>query len=142
MTAPRHTARQPELTVWGAISFHRRTPLVVIRGTLTEQWYVGDILLPLCCPSYHNIPGVNFSKIMPARTPRQLFLRLGFVLAQYYFCQISRRISPPIANVYTIMGRILQLARDFSVLTRHWTEFSTISRPITSANSINQFQVE
>ncbi|GFS48162.1 transposable element Tc1 transposase [Trichonephila clavipes] len=39
-----HTGAQPGVMVWSAISFYSRTPLVVIRGTLTSQWYVDDIL--------------------------------------------------------------------------------------------------
>ncbi|GFX09818.1 transposable element Tc1 transposase [Trichonephila clavipes] len=40
----RHTSLQSEVMVWGAISFDSRTPLGVIRGTLTAQRYVDDIL--------------------------------------------------------------------------------------------------
>ncbi|GFU63347.1 transposable element Tc1 transposase [Trichonephila clavipes] len=44
--------------VWGAISFDSRTPLVVIRSTLTEQRYVDDILrtvLLLFLLQYHGL---------------------------------------------------------------------------------------
>ncbi|GFU34152.1 transposable element Tc1 transposase [Trichonephila clavipes] len=34
-TTARHTGPQPEVMVWGAISFESWAPLVVIRGTLT-----------------------------------------------------------------------------------------------------------
>ncbi|GFY00445.1 transposable element Tcb2 transposase [Trichonephila clavipes] len=32
--------------VWGAIAYNTWSPLVLIRGTITAQWYVHDILQP------------------------------------------------------------------------------------------------
>ncbi|GFY24991.1 transposable element Tc1 transposase [Trichonephila clavipes] len=53
-TISRQIDPQEGVMVWGAISFDSRTPLVVIRGTLTAQRYVDDILrtflLPLILP--------------------------------------------------------------------------------------------
>ncbi|GFX12992.1 transposable element Tcb2 transposase [Trichonephila clavipes] len=36
--------------VWGAIAYNTRSPLVLIRGTMTAQWYVHDILQPHVLP--------------------------------------------------------------------------------------------
>ncbi|GFY14716.1 transposable element Tcb2 transposase [Trichonephila clavipes] len=49
---------QPGFVVWGAISFNSWTPLVVIRGTLTAQPYVNDILRTVLLPfllQYHGL---------------------------------------------------------------------------------------
>ncbi|GFT05107.1 transposable element Tc1 transposase [Trichonephila clavipes] len=43
-TVAHYTGPQQVSRVWGAISFDSRPPLVVIRGTLTPQRYVEDIL--------------------------------------------------------------------------------------------------
>ncbi|GFV43351.1 uncharacterized protein TNCV_1948641 [Trichonephila clavipes] len=57
-----YTGPQLETVVWGAISFKSRTPLVSIKGTLTAQWYVHDIMravLLLCLLQY---PGLIFQQ--------------------------------------------------------------------------------
>ncbi|GFX56454.1 transposable element Tc1 transposase [Trichonephila clavipes] len=52
-TVAHNSDPQPGVMVWGAISFDSRTTLVVIKGKLTAQRYVDDIvrtvLLPLIC---------------------------------------------------------------------------------------------
>ncbi|GFW92034.1 transposable element Tcb1 transposase [Trichonephila clavipes] len=42
----RHTARTAGVMVWGAIAYDSRSTLIVMRGTLTGQRYVDDILRP------------------------------------------------------------------------------------------------
>ncbi|GFW06748.1 transposable element Tc1 transposase [Trichonephila clavipes] len=46
----RHTSPQPGVMVKGAISFDSRTPLVVIRDTLTAQRYIDDIMRTVLPP--------------------------------------------------------------------------------------------
>ena len=48
--------------VWGAISFDIRTPLVVIRGTLTAQRYIDDILKPVLLPFLLQCPELFFQQ--------------------------------------------------------------------------------
>ncbi|GFV47851.1 transposable element Tc1 transposase [Trichonephila clavipes] len=55
-TVLHHTARTAGVMVWGAIAYDSRSTLIVIRGTLTGQRYVDDILRP------HTLP-------WPARSP-------------------------------------------------------------------------
>ncbi|GFV81904.1 transposable element Tcb2 transposase [Trichonephila clavipes] len=55
-TVLRHTARIAGVMVWGAIAYDSRSTLIVMRGTLTGQRYVDDILRP------HTLP-------WPARSP-------------------------------------------------------------------------
>ncbi|GFX34396.1 transposable element Tcb2 transposase [Trichonephila clavipes] len=45
-TVLRHTARTAGVMVWGAIAFDSRSTLIVLRGTVTDQRYVDDILRP------------------------------------------------------------------------------------------------
>ena len=49
-TIERHNARIGGILVWGAISYDSRSPLIVIRGTLTAQRYVEEILQPHVLP--------------------------------------------------------------------------------------------
>ncbi|GFT70053.1 transposable element Tcb2 transposase [Trichonephila clavipes] len=42
----RHTTPTAGVMVWGVIAFNIRSPLVLIRGTMTSQRYVHDILQP------------------------------------------------------------------------------------------------
>ncbi|GFV07157.1 transposable element Tc1 transposase [Trichonephila clavipes] len=53
---------QPEVRVWGAISFDSRPPLVVISGTLTAQRYVDDILRTVLLPFLLQYPGLIFQQ--------------------------------------------------------------------------------
>ncbi|GFV72454.1 transposable element Tc1 transposase [Trichonephila clavipes] len=57
-----HTGPQPEVIVWGAISFDSRTPLDVIRGTLTPQRYVDDILRTALLPLLWQYPKLIFQQ--------------------------------------------------------------------------------
>lgn len=53
----RHTARQPGVTVWAAISFNNSTPLVVIHGTITIQVVLRLYSRAHCLPflSWHYV---------------------------------------------------------------------------------------
>ncbi|GFS54510.1 transposable element Tcb2 transposase [Trichonephila clavipes] len=55
-TVLRHTVRTAGVLVWEVIAYDSRSTLIVIRGTLTGQRYVDDILRP------HTLP-------WPARSP-------------------------------------------------------------------------
>ncbi|GFY21487.1 transposable element Tc1 transposase [Trichonephila clavipes] len=56
----RHTGPQPGVMVCGDISFNSRTPLDVIRGTLTAQRYVDDILRTVLLPFLLQYPGLIY----------------------------------------------------------------------------------
>ncbi|GFU44736.1 transposable element Tcb2 transposase [Trichonephila clavipes] len=51
----RHTARTAGVMVWEVIAYDSRSTLIVMRGTLTDQCYVDDILRP------HTLPWVDRS---------------------------------------------------------------------------------
>ncbi|GFX78652.1 transposable element Tcb2 transposase [Trichonephila clavipes] len=48
--------------VWGAISYNTRSPLVLIRGTMTVQLYVYDILQPHVLLLMQRLPRAVFQQ--------------------------------------------------------------------------------
>ncbi|KFM65239.1 hypothetical protein X975_05542, partial [Stegodyphus mimosarum] len=48
--------------VWGAISFHSRTPLVVICRNLTAQRYIDEVLRPVVLPFMSRHSGLTFQQ--------------------------------------------------------------------------------
>ncbi|GFT32196.1 transposable element Tcb2 transposase [Trichonephila clavipes] len=56
----RHTAPTAGVMVWGAIVYNTWSPLVLIRGTMTAQRYVHDILQPHVLPLMQRLPGAIF----------------------------------------------------------------------------------
>ncbi|GFY05178.1 transposable element Tc1 transposase [Trichonephila clavipes] len=80
-TIAHDTIPQPEVMVWVVISFDSRTPLGVIRGTLTAQRYVDDILRTVLLPYLLQYPGLIFSKIMPDHIRHTLYYELSYSLS-------------------------------------------------------------
>ncbi|GFV52666.1 transposable element Tc1 transposase [Trichonephila clavipes] len=58
----RHTARTAGVMVWRAIAYDSRSILIVMRGTLTDQRYVDDILRPHVGPFLNGLPGAIFQQ--------------------------------------------------------------------------------
>ncbi|GFV87034.1 transposable element Tcb2 transposase [Trichonephila clavipes] len=48
--------------VWEAIAYDSRSTLIVMRGTLTDQRYVDDILRPHVGPFLNGLPGAIFQQ--------------------------------------------------------------------------------
>ncbi|GFV22016.1 transposable element Tcb1 transposase [Trichonephila clavipes] len=48
--------------VWGSIAYDSRSTLIVIRGTLTGQRYVDNILRPHIGPFLNGLPGAIFQQ--------------------------------------------------------------------------------
>ncbi|GFX39971.1 transposable element Tc1 transposase [Trichonephila clavipes] len=61
-TVLRHTARTAGVMVWGAIANDSRSTLIVMRGTLTGQRFVDDILRPHVGPFLNGLPGAIFQQ--------------------------------------------------------------------------------
>ncbi|GFV24515.1 transposable element Tcb1 transposase [Trichonephila clavipes] len=61
-TVLHHTDRKAGVMVWGAIAYDSRSTLIVIRGTLTGQRYVDDILRPHTGPFLNGLPGAIFQQ--------------------------------------------------------------------------------
>ncbi|GFV20177.1 transposable element Tcb2 transposase [Trichonephila clavipes] len=49
-------------TVWGVIAYNTRSTLVLIRGTMTAQRYVHDILKPHVLLLLQRLPGAIFQQ--------------------------------------------------------------------------------
>ncbi|GFS73838.1 transposable element Tcb2 transposase [Trichonephila clavipes] len=58
----RHTSPTVGVMVWGVIAYNTRSPLVLIRGTMTAQRYVHDILLPHVLLLMQRFPGAIFQQ--------------------------------------------------------------------------------
>ncbi|GFU81678.1 transposable element Tcb2 transposase [Trichonephila clavipes] len=61
-TVLRYTARTPGVMVWVDIAYDSRSTLIVIRGTLTGQRYVDDILRPYVRRFLNDLPGAIFQQ--------------------------------------------------------------------------------
>ncbi|GFS60673.1 transposable element Tcb2 transposase [Trichonephila clavipes] len=57
----RHTAPTAGVMVWGTIAYNTRSPLVLIRGTLTAQRYIHAILQPHVFATHATAPKSHFS---------------------------------------------------------------------------------
>ncbi|GFX77034.1 transposable element Tcb1 transposase [Trichonephila clavipes] len=89
----RRTAPKAGVMVWGVISYNTRSPLVLIRGTMTAQRYVYDILQPHMLPLLQRFP-------KPFSTRQGLALHSKGITRQsphYYYpslaCPIPRFVS-------------------------------------------------
>ncbi|GFV03803.1 transposable element Tcb2 transposase [Trichonephila clavipes] len=58
----RYTAPTAGVMVWGAIPYNTRSPLVLIRGTMTAQWYVHNNLKPHLMPLMQRLPRAIFQQ--------------------------------------------------------------------------------
>ncbi|GFS74615.1 transposable element Tcb1 transposase [Trichonephila clavipes] len=58
----RHTARTAGVIIWRTISYDSRSTLIVMRGTLTGQRYVDDILRPHVGPFLNGLPVALFQQ--------------------------------------------------------------------------------
>ncbi|GFU63877.1 transposable element Tc3 transposase [Trichonephila clavipes] len=61
-TVLRHTARTFGVMVWRAIAYDSRSTLIVMRGTVTGQCYVDDILRPHVGLYLNGLPGAIFQQ--------------------------------------------------------------------------------
>ncbi|GFX08764.1 transposable element Tcb2 transposase [Trichonephila clavipes] len=90
-TVLRHTGRTAGVMVWGIIAYDSRSTLIVMRGTLTGQRYVDDILRPHVEPFLNGLPEEFSSKIMLVRIQQEL-LKTSHVI----FTPFHGRPAPPI----------------------------------------------
>ncbi|GFX08670.1 transposable element Tcb2 transposase [Trichonephila clavipes] len=58
----RHTTPTADVMVWGAIAYRTHSLLELIRGTMTTQWYVHDILHPHVLPLLQRLPEAIFQQ--------------------------------------------------------------------------------
>ncbi|GFV95022.1 transposable element Tcb2 transposase [Trichonephila clavipes] len=58
----RHPTPTAGVMEWNAIVYNTRSPLVLIRVTMTPQWYVHDIVQPQLLPLMQWLPGAIFQQ--------------------------------------------------------------------------------
>ncbi|GFS76316.1 transposable element Tcb1 transposase [Trichonephila clavipes] len=87
----RHTARTAGVMVWGTIAYNSRSTLIVMRGTLTGQRYVDDILRSHVGPSLNGLPGAIFQQDNARRIQQEL-LKTSYVIFKLF----HGRPAPPI----------------------------------------------
>ncbi|GFX75555.1 transposable element Tcb2 transposase [Trichonephila clavipes] len=93
-TVLRHTARAAGVMVWGAIAYDSRSTLIAMRGALTGQRYVDDILRPHVGPFLNGLPGRQFSsKIMIIRIQQELF-KTSYVIFKLFHGRPASPICP------------------------------------------------
>ncbi|GFX34932.1 DDE_3 domain-containing protein [Trichonephila clavipes] len=95
-TIPKHCSTSHFPHSWciglGGIAYDSRSTLIVMRGTLTAQRYVDDILRPHVGPFLNGLPKAKFSsKIMLVRIQQEL-LKTSYVIFRLF----HDRPSPPI----------------------------------------------
>ncbi|KFM63882.1 Transposable element Tcb1 transposase, partial [Stegodyphus mimosarum] len=103
--------------VWGAISLVSRTPLAVIRGTLTVQRYVDDILSPVLLPFLLQYPDLIFRE--DNARPHTARAAMSCLTAyQTLPCPARSPDLSPIEPLWDMMGRRLHLPGNVVDLVR------------------------
>ncbi|GFV80648.1 transposable element Tc1 transposase [Trichonephila clavipes] len=77
------TGLQPGIMVWCANSFNNHTPVMVIRGTLTAQWYADDILRTVLLPFLLQYPGLIFQQ--DNAKPYEARVAMNYVIVVKHF---------------------------------------------------------
>ncbi|KFM71407.1 Transposable element Tcb2 transposase, partial [Stegodyphus mimosarum] len=117
LTVFRQTDRQPGVMGWGAISFHSRTPLVVICRNLTAQRYVGEVLRPVVLPFMSRHHWLTFQQDNARPHTAHVSATCRSACRTLPWPARSPDLSA-IEHVWSIMGRALQPARDVDDLMR------------------------
>ena len=111
----RHTAITPGVMVWGAISYDSRSPLVILRTTLTAQRYVDEILRPFALPFMARHSGAIFQQ--DNATPHTARISVDCLRAVDTVPWPAR--SPdlsPIEHVWDMLGRQIRAPRNVADL--------------------------
>ncbi|GFV89027.1 hypothetical protein TNCV_4912271 [Trichonephila clavipes] len=77
--------------VWGAIAYDSRSTLIMMRGTLTGQRYVDDILRPHIGPFLNGLSGAIF---------QQELLKTSYVIFRLF----QGWPAPPICPLWSTCG--------------------------------------
>ncbi|GFS67615.1 transposable element Tcb2 transposase [Trichonephila clavipes] len=102
-TVLRHTARTAGVMVWVAIAYDSRSTLIVMRGTLTGQRFVEDILLPHVGPFLNGLPGAHFSSKIRLIRIQQEFLKTSYVI---FRLSHVRSGSPDLSHVVHVWDQL------------------------------------
>ncbi|UYV66997.1 hypothetical protein LAZ67_4003618, partial [Cordylochernes scorpioides] len=102
----RPTVRQRGIMIWGAIAYDSRSPLLRIRGTMTAQRYVDDVLRPVTLPYLQGVPNALYqqdnARPHTVRISQQALQDVQMLPRPPYYPDLS-----PIEHVWDIIGRRL-----------------------------------
>ena len=86
--------------VWGGITYDRRTDLIVIRGNMTGQRYVNEILRPVVAPMANRIrQNFVFKMTMHVHTGHVLLLTSSHSKASIHFPGQPNLLTCPLLNI-------------------------------------------
>ncbi|GFX86715.1 transposable element Tc1 transposase [Trichonephila clavipes] len=88
------------LLVWRRPAYDSRSTLIVMRGTLTGQRYVDDILRPHVGPFLNGLPGAEFSSMIMLARIQQELLKTSYVIFRLF----HGRHAHPICPLYSTCG--------------------------------------
>ncbi|GFT55874.1 transposable element Tcb1 transposase [Trichonephila clavipes] len=89
----RHIGPAPGIMVWTGIGYHFHTPLVHIVGTLNNQRYISEVLVPVVLPYLQGLATIELL-LFPARSP-------DLSLIENMWSMVAQRltqITPPAAT--------------------------------------------
>ncbi|GFY13906.1 transposable element Tcb2 transposase [Trichonephila clavipes] len=123
----RHTTLTAGVMVGGAIAYSTRSPLVLIRCTMTAQRYVHDILLPHVLPLMQRLPGAILQQdnALPhmARVSQDCLCTVTTLP-----CLVRSSDLSPIDNIFNYLGRLVRLSTSLNELEARlqqiWNEMS------------------
>ncbi|GFT97499.1 transposable element Tcb2 transposase [Trichonephila clavipes] len=120
----RHTAPTVGVMACGVIAYNTRPLLVLIRGTITSQKYVHDILQPHVLPLMQRLPGA-ISQKDNARPPTARVSQGCLHTVTSLPCPVRSPDLPPIENIWDHFGRRVGYPTSLNELEARFSKFGT-----------------
>ena len=104
-------SKKQKVMVWGAISALRKSPLIIIRGSLTAERYINEILNPVLLPFINEHRGRNITFQQDGATPHTAYVTRDFLADNNVSVLPWPAVSPdmnPIEHVWDMMKRSIR----------------------------------
>ncbi|GFV44068.1 transposable element Tc1 transposase [Trichonephila clavipes] len=118
-----HTGHQPSVMVRRSIFPDNRIRLVVIKGTLTAQGYVDDVLRTVLQPPLLQYHGLIFQQDNTSPHTTRVAMKRHTANQTFHWSARSPDLSP-IKHVWNMLGRQLHLPGNADNLIQQWRKFS------------------